>query len=148
YPRSWNSLKTWTIRLPLSSGTNMLLVTGIDPKGAPVAGASGAIRVNYTGISEQPQDKIVINEIMYHPLFADASYVEIYNTSASSAFDLTGWRLDGVGFPFSSGTVLEPGAFLVLAKDPAVFAATYGVAIPVQGQLPGNLKMSGAALTL
>src|SRR5207248_7334852 len=57
YPLSWTSLNTWVIRIPLLSGTNTLQVTGIDPKGVPVAGVSGTIRVNYTGVDELPQDK-------------------------------------------------------------------------------------------
>ncbi len=148
YPISWTTLSNWVIRLPLLSGTNTLLITGIDPKGVTVAGVSGTIRVNYTGANELPQDKIVINEIMYNPVFANASYVEIYNTSASNAFDISNWRLSGVDYTFNSGTILEPGAFLILAKDAAVFASTYGAAIPVLGEFPGSLSNGGEALTL
>src|SRR5438093_216982 len=115
---------------------------------SPLAGVSGTIRSNYTGQNEQPQDKVVINEIMYHPVFANAGYVEIYNSSVSNAFDLSGWRLSGVDFNFSSGTILEPGAYMVLAKDKSAFAAAYGASIAVQGQFPGNLDPGGETLTL
>jgi len=148
YPVTWTALNTWSVRISLMGGTNTLLVTANDPKGVPVAGASKTIHVNYTGPTERPQDKIAINEIMYHPVFANASYVELYNSSASNSFDLSGWRLDGVGLTFASGTVLAPGSYKVVTKDPAVFAATYGSSIPVLAQFPGNLNPDGETLTL
>src|SRR5205823_9550732 len=125
---------------PLQSGANTLVVSGLDAKGRPVASVSGAIHITYTGPNELPQDKLVINEIMYNPVFANAGYVEILNTSAGNAFDLSGWRLSGAGTVFSSGTIIEPGAYMILAKDPMVFAITYGASIPVQGQLGGDLE--------
>jgi hypothetical protein len=148
YPVTWTALHTWVIRVPLVSGTNTLVITGIDPKGAPVAGVNGTIRVNYTGANELPQDKLVINEIMYNPLFADASYVEIFNGSASNAFDLSGWKLNGAGFTFPNGTIIEPGAYKLIVEDAYLFAATYGPSTAVIGQFDGNLDNGGETLTL
>ena len=148
YPLTWTTVSNWSIRLPLVSGINTLQVTGIDPKGALVAGVSGTLNVTYTGMDELPQNKVVINEIMYNPVMANASYVEIYNSSASNAFDLSGWRLDGVDFTFPSGTVIDPGAFLVLAKDKAAFATSYGSSISVLGEFLGSLANGGETLTL
>ncbi len=148
YPVSWISLNTWVLRIPLLSGTNTLLITGLDPKGVPVAGVAGSIRIVYTGVNEQPQDKIVINEIMYNPIFSGASYLEIYNTSSSNVFDLSGWRMNGIDFTFNNGTTLEAGAYLVLANDASVFASTYGASIPMAGIFARNLDPSGGTLTL
>ncbi len=148
FPVSWTSLNTWVIRVPLTSGTNMLAVTGVDPRGALVAGVGGTFRVNYTGAVERPEDRLVINEIMYNPAVADASYVEIFNTSASNVFDMSRWRLEGTGFTFPVGTIIEAGTYLVVAKDQSVFAATYGVAIPVAGEFPGQLDNGGETLKL
>src|SRR5882672_1969285 len=136
------------MRVPLTSGTKTFFITGADPKGVPVAGVSGSIRVNYTGVNERPQDRIVINEIMYHPVFANAGYVEIYNTSVSNAFDLSGWRLSGIDFTFPDGTLIEPGAYKLLVKDRTVFAATYGVSSAVIGEFSGSLDHGGETLTL
>ena len=148
YPVTWTTLKTWSLRVALTSGTNTLSITGLDSKGALVAGVSGSLRVTYTGADELPQDQIVINEIMYNPSIAGASYVEIYNASAANAFDLSGWRLDGVDFTFPSGTVLEPGAYKLVVENKLVFAATYGVASSVIGEFSGHLDRGGETLTL
>jgi len=148
YPVTWTALNTWVIRIPLSSGSNMLAFSGLDPQGRPVATVAGTIRVNYTGANELPQDKIVINEIMYNPLFADASYVEIHNTSISNAFDLSGWKLNGVGFTFPNGSILEPGAFRLAVQDAYLFGATYGPSTAILGQFSGSLDNGGETLTL
>ena len=148
YPISWPSLNTWVVRLPLSTGTNVLQITGINPKGLPVAGVTGTIRVTYTGAEESPQDKVVINEIMYNPVFGSASYVEIFNSSVSNAFDMSNWRLDGVGYTFVPGTIIEPGMYFILAQDKIAFASAYGSSIPVLGEFPGSLAGSGETLTL
>src|SRR5258706_2422687 len=148
YPITWTSLNTWVVRVPLLSGNNTLQITGVDPRGIPVSGVSGTIHVNYTGVDELPQDKIVINEIMYNPVFANASYVEIYNRSVSNAFDMSRWELNGIDFTFADGTIIEPGAYLLLLKDRDVFAATYGSSILVLPQFAGSLDNGGETLTL
>jgi Lamin Tail Domain/CotH kinase protein/Putative Ig domain/PA14 domain/Carbohydrate binding domain len=148
YPVTWTALNAWLIRIPLASGTNILAVTGRDPKGALVTGVSGTIRVRYTGANELPQDKIVINEIMYHPLFADASYVEVFNTSISNAFDMSGWKLNGAGFTFPTGSIIEPGAYKLIVEDAYIFAATYGPSAAVIGRFGGGLDNGGETLTL
>lgn len=148
YPVTWTSLSNWTVRVPLMSGTNSLAVSGIDPKGAVVAGVSGTIRVNYSGVNELPQDRIVINEIMYNPVFANAGYVEIFNRSVSNAFDLSGWRLDGIDFDFPNGAIIEPGNYKLLVKEQAAFVNAYGPSAAILGEFPGNLDNGGETLTL
>jgi hypothetical protein len=148
YPVTWTSLSNWTVRLALAGGTNALLVQGLGSAGALVAGASDTIKVNFTGPVEWPQDKLVINEIMYNPTVPNASYLEIHNTAVSNAFDLTGYRLDGVGFTFSMGTVIQPGSFVVVAKNRQVFAATYGSGIAVAGEFAGSLDNDGETISL
>ncbi|MDB6030496.1 MAG: CotH protein, partial [Verrucomicrobiales bacterium] len=148
YPLSWTSLSNWVVRLPLSSGNNVLLITGLDPKGNPVPSVNGTIRVTYTGANELPQDKIVINEIMYNPYFADASFIEIYNTSVSNAFDMSGWMLRGAGYTFPPGVIIEPGMYLLLAKNKASFIAAYGNSALVLDEFPGTLDTDGETLTL
>ena len=59
--------------------------------------------ITYTGVSELPQDHVIINEIMYNAAAPDASFVEIHNKSLSTAFDLSNFRLDGAGFIFPEG---------------------------------------------
>ena len=148
YPVSWTTVSNWVIRIPLVSGMNSLQITGLDPRGAAVAGVSGLIRVNFTGANELAQDRIAINEIMYNPVLPDASYVEIFNSSVSNAFDLSNWRINGIDFNFPFGYVIEPGAYAVVVQDKFAFAAAYGVNIPLAGEFSGNLDYGGETLTL
>ncbi len=148
YSITWNTVTGWTMNLPLSAGANTLLVQGFDAQGALVANASKTISVTYTGASESPIGHVIINEIMYHPAVTDAEFIEIFNTSASSVFDLSRWRLDGAGFVFPDGTLIRPQGFVVVPKNQLAFAAAYGTAIPLTGQFGGNLKNGGETLRL
>jgi len=70
---------------------------------------------------------IVINEIMYnHAMREDQyEYVELCNRGTKSV-SLAGWAFtDGIEYEFGSGAVLQPGDYLVVAKDPAFLAALY-----------------------
>ncbi|HYG36470.1 MAG TPA: CotH kinase family protein, partial [Clostridia bacterium] len=145
---TWNSVTSWTLRVALSPGNNALNIQGVDPKGVVVGGATASLQVNYTGTVEQPQDKLVINEIMYQPANPDAEFVEIHNTSTANAFDLSNWRISGIDCTIPAGTIAGPGSFLVFARDRAAFAATYGSSIPVAGEYNGRLSDLGDSLKL
>ncbi|MBN2592148.1 MAG: lamin tail domain-containing protein, partial [Sedimentisphaerales bacterium] len=70
---------------------------------------------------------IVINEIMYHHGTRDEryEYIELYNRGARTV-SLTGWEFtDGISYIFSSGTVLPPDSYIVVAKDPNFIAGVY-----------------------
>jgi hypothetical protein len=144
----WTSVTNWSVKLALTGGTNLLTVQGIDRDGRDVASATDSIQVTYTGSVEAPEDRLVINEIMYHPALPDAGYVELHNTSTTSAFDLSGWRLSGADFTFPAGTVIGAGGFLVVANDRVAFAAAYGGSIAVVGEFSGKLKNGGETLKL
>ncbi|HKX62562.1 MAG TPA: lamin tail domain-containing protein [Verrucomicrobiae bacterium] len=148
YPIVWISVNTWMVRIPLFSGTNVLIFSALDSKGAVVPGVTGSLRVNYTGADERPEDKIAINEIMYHPAKANAAYVELFNTSLANAFDLSGWRLDGIDFDFPNGTVLEPGAYLLAVENQAGFVDAYGPSTVISGVFNGRFDHGGETLTL
>ena len=148
YPLTWSSATAWSARIALQAGANYLTVRGYDRLGALYSGASATIMINYTGPAESPRDNVVINEIMYHPAITGAEYVELYNRSTTTTFDLSRWRFDGLGFTFPDGLLIEPGKFLVLAQDPAQFAAAYGAAIPVAAVYPGQLSHNGEPLRL
>ena len=70
---------------------------------------------------------VVINEIMYHPLSGDADdeYIELHNRGGA-AEDLSHWRfIEGVDFVFATGTVLQAGGYLVVARDAARAISNY-----------------------
>lgn len=147
-PITWTSTNKWVATVTLAGGLNALTVQGRDAAGLAVSGASATINVTYTGLVEQPQDRLVINEIMYHPAATNASYVEIYNTSGVNSFDLSGWLLKGAAFTFPAGTIIGPGSFLVVASDAAGFATAYGANIPLVGVFSGKLSNTSENLRL
>lgn len=70
---------------------------------------------------------IVINEIMYHHASRDDryEYVELYNRGTSTV-SVAGWAFtDGIDYTFAEGTEIEPGGYLVVAKDPNFLAVVY-----------------------
>jgi hypothetical protein len=74
-----------------------------------------------------PLGAVVINELMYHPVAEDADednheFVELYNRSAAPVA-LAGWKLQGdVTFTFPA-TTLEPGKYVVIAKNKKALTA-------------------------
>lgn len=101
---------------------------------------------------------IVINEIMYHPRSLEATetlplrdseeqWIELHN-SGDAEVDLAGWRFsDGIDFVFPAPSVISPGGYLVVARQPQSLADKHpGIAIT--GPFSGNLSRSGERLRL
>ncbi|MGI9242492.1 MAG: lamin tail domain-containing protein, partial [Verrucomicrobiales bacterium] len=61
---------------------------------------------------------------------------------------LSGWRINGIGFTFQTGTHIAPGGFLLVVENRQAFGAEYGWEIPVADVFPGSLDNGGEALTL
>ncbi|HEY5233368.1 MAG TPA: lamin tail domain-containing protein [Verrucomicrobiae bacterium] len=148
YPLMWTSLTGWTVAVPLATGTNKFSVIGVDRNSQFIAGDSNSVSVVYSGTSASPVGQIVINEIMYAPSVANAQFVELYNNSTNTAFDLSGWQFQGLGYTFPSGSVIGPTNYLVLAANSAAFAAAYGATNPVFDIYGGTLSPNGETLTL
>jgi hypothetical protein len=92
-------------------------------------------------------------ELFYHPPDSlehdgdDFEFVELQNTGPDR-LDLSGLRFtDGVEFGFADGTVIEPGGFAVLVRDPDAFAGRFPGAA-VTGTYTGRLDNGGEAVTL
>jgi hypothetical protein len=101
---------------------------------------------------EIPQ--LVITKIMYNPdsssVFQkskDQEFIEIQNTGNTTA-DLTGVYFSGTGFvyQFPAHSEIRPGAIKILASNPIVFIAKYGIA--PSGQFTRNLANEGENLVL
>ena len=74
-------------------------------------------------------------------------WLELFNRS-SHPVDLTGWRMDeGIDFRFASNTVMAPGGYLVVAKDPAALLAKFP-GIAVVGPYTNSLSHRGERLVL
>ncbi len=148
YPVTWTGLTTFSLTLPLGSATNALSIVGIDRNGRPVPGAIANLTIRYSGAVQAPQDFLVLNEIHYNPVETNTSFIELFNNSTLTPFDLSGWRLEGVGLVFPDGIVLAPGAYGVVAKDRTALLAAYGASIPVLAEFPGSLSNGGEHLRL
>ena len=151
YPVTWTgagayNATNWAMRLVLHSGTNVITVQGFDRLGNPVTGAARVVTVNYTGPDVDPQGAVVFNEIMYNPTAPEASFVELFNT-ANAAFDLSGFRVNGLDYTFPVGSIMSSRQLLVLAKNRLAFATAYANATAF-GQFDGNLDLDGETLTL
>jgi hypothetical protein len=153
YPVNWQADTAgrpviWRMRLPLSSVSNDFTVRGYDSHGQWLTNALATIRIGYTGLLELAQEHVVINEIMYAPASTNGQYVELYNTSGASSFDLSGVRFSGLGYEFPAGTLIRPREYMVLAQNRVGFAAAYGAGIAVVGEYGGNLRFGGETLRL
>ncbi len=94
---------------------------------------------NYAGI--------MINEINYHPGeaceagFDGVDFIEITN-AGNAPVDISGTKFTvGINYTFPVGTILEEGAYLVLAEDKNSFTQVYGFS-PF-GQYSGDLDNGG-----
>jgi hypothetical protein len=150
WPITWTSVTAWTARVPVTPGTNLLVVLGRDLSGAAVPGASNQVSAvfNPSVSPPSPEGLIAINEIMFNPAVPDAQYLELFNTSSNCSFDLSGWELNGIGYAFPDGSLIAPRSFVVLAKDRVAFSTGYGLAVPVFDTYSGNLSADGETLTL
>jgi hypothetical protein len=93
---------------------------------------------------------VVFNELHYHPAGENdpsLEFIELYNQNAVN-IDLSGWRISGeVDFAFPAGTVLEGGAYLVIASDPTALE-TASAGSGFLGPFTGTLDNGGATLRI
>jgi regulation of enolase protein 1 (concanavalin A-like superfamily) len=148
YPLTWTSLTNWIVAVPLVAGTNSFSVVGVDRNNHFIVGDSNSVSVVYAGTNASPVGRIVINEIMYAPNVAGAEFVELYNTSTNTVFDLSGWQFQGLSYTFPGGSIIGPTNYLVLAANSPAYAAAYGATNPVFDVFGGTLQGNGETLTL
>jgi hypothetical protein len=148
YPITWTSVSGWRISVPVSSPTNTLSIAGYDLHGAPLTNSVAAVTVKYTGAAPDPQGVVVFNEMMTTPIVPDASYVELYNTSATTSFDLSNWRIQGLDYTFPPGSIITNRQYLVVTKDRGAFAEAYGAGAGFFDEYAGELQPAGEVLRL
>ena len=101
--------------------------------------------MTFRGALEPVTGHVVINEVMYHAASGNTNeqYIEVINT-ASTAIDLTGWRLSGaVDFSITEGTIAGNG-FWVIVADRAAFHAKYPAVTNYAGPWTGSLDGSSS----
>jgi len=148
YPVTWTSISNWTIRLLLNPGQTSLALEAYDAAGNVLSNLTDSINVTSTATSESPEGRLVINEIMYNPSVPEAEFVELYNTSATTAFDLSGWRLNGADFTFPAGSIIDPRGYRIVTKDVAALIMAFGSNVPPAGLFDGQLDDGGETLSL
>lgn len=148
YPVTWTGVTQWTLQYALGPGANALNLQAFDSYGNLIGGLSDSITITYTGVTQLPQDHLVINEIMYNPAAPNAEFIEIHNRSTLTAFDLSNYRLNGVGFNFPEGTIIPPNGYVLAVENYAAFLSAYGLGLPVGGVYSGSLDNGGETLRL
>jgi hypothetical protein len=148
WPVRWTTTTNWVAQVPLLQGLNTFRVVGVDVTQQPVSGASNTVSVVHSTPAPSPVDAVVINELMVQPALPDAQYVELFNTSPTFAYDLSGWNFNGLGYTFPAGTFIGPRDHLVLARDRVAFNQAYGRQALVRDTFSGNLQMDGETLSL
>ncbi|MDG2124123.1 MAG: lamin tail domain-containing protein [Verrucomicrobiales bacterium] len=100
-------------------------------------------------------DAIVINEIFYHAFpqrspdfhIPDEEWIELTNRSPETV-DLTGWSVSGgIRYDFPENTLLEPGAFLVVANSSVELRLKHPAATII-GDFSGGLGNGGDTVVL
>lgn len=147
YPLEWTSVTAWSMAIPLSAGINNLTVMGVNRSGAPVTGASEGLAITYNGSDPDPNGAVVISEIHSSPEDSDLQFLEVHNTSSAHLFDVSGWRVNGIGYTFPAGSVIQAEEHLLLVKKPYQFADHHNDAL-IFDVYDGSLAPRGETLTL
>ena len=147
-PITWLSPITWRVRFPAEYGTNSFTIQGFDLSGNALTNAATTVQVISTNVVPSPTGSVVLNEILYSPALPGEDFVEIYNSSPSFSFDLSGWRIDGLGYVFPIGSYITNGQYLVIAKDRFAVASLNGTASMPVDVFPGELSSVGGSLAL
>ncbi|MDB4669818.1 lamin tail domain-containing protein, partial [bacterium] len=154
---TWIDADTWHLSVPIAPGANTLTLTALDKRGTVVG--SDIISVTNTSLIDLANaSNTIISELHYHPAdpsaaeiaagFTDADefeFVELSNTDPANEIDLTGVRFtDGVVFDFPAGTILAPGARLIVVRNRAAFEFRYGIGgLVIAGEYTGQFSNGG-----
>jgi len=96
---------------------------------------------------------LIVSEIMYHPMQEgdeDLEFIEVLNPT-NSTVDLSSVSFSsGIEFTFPVGTLLSPGASILIVKNQTAFEAEYGTGLPIAGEFENQtgLQNDGERLTL
>ncbi len=145
---TWHTATEWSTTLVLAAGTNHLQFQAYDRQNLPLPHPVTRLDLVWLAPVESPVGAVVINEVHYNPLQNGTAFVELYNRSSLSGFDLTGWEFKGLNFAFPNGAFIPPRGYVVVVANHASFNNYYGSSIPVAGEFPGTLAIQGEVLRL
>ena len=87
-----------------------------------------------------PDAVVVFNEVHYNPvgIQENGEWIELFNQMGIMT-DVSGWRIDGIGYTIPDNTFIDPGGYLVIAKEPKQEQL---------GPFTGSISNSGETLKL
>ncbi len=118
---------TWPIPTDAGASTNRITIEVTDDAIGPRTATQ-----TFTVIV-RPVFRGVIHEIQYAAATPEAEFIELFNPSETTGWDLGGWRLTGLDFNFPAETRLGPTNYLVVARNQSAFRATHGPRADVLG---------------
>lgn len=98
-------------------------------------------------MANSPDAVVTFQEIHYNPpLTQDAEWIELHNQMAVNV-DISGWKFtNGVDYTFPQGTIINAGANLIIAKQPA--HSSWSGFSSILGPYTGLLSNSGETIEL
>jgi hypothetical protein len=126
------------------TGTPIILNSTTLVRARALSGANWSPLSEATFSVAQPLLPLRITEIMYLPTGGQTyQFVELENFG-STALDLTGCTVSGIGFTFPVGFTIDPGAVIVLASglNPTAFSTRYP-GVSVAAYFSGKLAKGG-----
>ncbi len=127
---------------------------GMVPPGGVVLPDGGSVTPPPGGTANYVPPKVVISELMYHAVLdegpvEDQEFFEIANRT-DAAVEIGGWKVGGtLTFIFPTKLTLAARQHVVVAKNPAKIAATWGLNVAdIQGPYTGQLDNGPARLVL
>lgn len=145
---TWVTSNKWSASVALVSGSNTLNFAGYDRHGTALTNSIASMNYFVTSTNDPPAGEVVFNEILASPLVTDSGFVELFNTSSNTAFDMSGWDVSGIGYTFPSGSVIGPNGYLLLAKDRIAYASAFGTNTVPFNVFSGNISSNGETLSL
>jgi Lamin Tail Domain/CotH kinase protein/Chitobiase/beta-hexosaminidase C-terminal domain len=134
----------YTNGTPLVLNSNVIVNARVLSSGTWSALSEGNFTVGSLGVP------LRITELMYNPIGgANYEFLEVQNIGATP-LDLSGFSFSaGITFVFPNGTVIQPGAVLVLANNgsPSAWATRYP-GVSVLGYYGGNLNNGGELVAI
>jgi hypothetical protein len=156
YLVTWTDRNSWQISVPISPGANPLSVKAYNYQGLEVG--SDTITVTNTSATELANAaNTLIGELHYHPSdptpgeevagFTDADlfeFIEIVNISNVEVDLSRSTFTDGISFTFPQGSLLAPGARILIVSNRNAFEFRYGTeGFVIAGEYRGQLSNGG-----
>ena len=101
-------------------------------------------------ITVRPRFSVVFSEILRKSTPAGGEFIELFNRSTRTAWDLSGLRLNGsnLSFTFPSGTTVAPGGRVLVVASRSGMTQAFGLFPGVVGEWTGTLGPVADSLRL